>query len=86
MTLLLVVLTLMAAGAAALVALPLLRGGRAPPSRENHELEVHRDRLREVDRDPESGMISPEQAEAAKAEIGRRDPATVFSGPVPYGR
>ena len=72
MTLLLVVLTLMAAGAAALVALPLLRGGRAPPPRENHELEVHRDRLREVDRDLESGMISPEQAEAAKAEIGRR--------------
>lgn len=72
MTLLLVVLTLMAAGAAALVALPLLRGGQAPPSRESHELEVHRDRLREVDRDLESGMISQEQAEAAKAEIGRR--------------
>ena len=72
MTLLLVVLTLMAAGAGALVALPLLRGGRAPPSRENHELEVHRDRLREVDRDLESGTISQEHAEAAKAEIGRR--------------
>ena len=72
MTLLLVVLTLMAAGAGALAALPLLRGGRAPPPRENHELEVHRDRLREVDRDLESGMIPQEHAEAAKAEIGRR--------------
>ena len=72
MTPLLLVLAFMAVGAAALVTLPLLRGGRAPSPRENHEMEVHRDRLREVSRDLELGMISQEQAEAAKAEIGRR--------------
>ena len=72
MTLLLLVLALMAAGAAALVALPLLRGGRAQPPRESHEMEIHRDRIREVGRDLELGVISQEQAEAAKAEIGRR--------------
>lgn len=37
-----------------------------------HALEVYRDQLQELERDVESGLISREEAEEARAELGRR--------------
>ncbi|MEX2455468.1 MAG: c-type cytochrome biogenesis protein CcmI [Rhodospirillaceae bacterium] len=65
-------LAAMAALAIAVVAVPLLRAGRRAPSRAAHELEIYRDQLDEVGRDIGRGLITPEQAEAARTEIGRR--------------
>lgn len=44
--------------------------GTAPESQ--HDLEVYKDQLAEVDRDVERGTIDQTQAEQARAEIGRR--------------
>lgn len=67
-----IVLTLMTLAAAALVVLPLVRAHSAPATRDAHELEIYRDQLDEVDRDVARGVIGPEEAAAARAEIGRR--------------
>lgn len=37
-----------------------------------HDIEVYRDQLDEVERDAERGLIGPQEAEQARAEIGRR--------------
>lgn len=56
-----------------LIVRPLLAPrAAAADSRAGHELEVYRDQMQEVDRDLARGLISPAQAQAAKAEIGRR--------------
>jgi cytochrome c-type biogenesis protein CcmH len=56
----------------ALLLLPLLaRQGRAA-ARKAYNLAVYRDQLAEVERDAARGLLDPEQAEAAHAEIGRR--------------
>lgn len=67
-----IVLTLMTLGAAALVVVPLLRASRTAATRKAHEIEIYRDQLDEVERDVERGMISADEAEAARTEIGRR--------------
>ncbi|HYD29909.1 MAG TPA: c-type cytochrome biogenesis protein CcmI [Azospirillaceae bacterium] len=41
-------------------------------SRADYDLEVYRDQLKELDREQQRGLITPTQAEAARAEIGRR--------------
>src|SRR5205807_9687059 len=41
-------------------------------SRESYNLAVYRDQLAEIDRDAARGLLNPEQAEVARAEIGRR--------------
>jgi cytochrome c-type biogenesis protein CcmH len=66
------VLIAMAVVAIALVAVPMIRDRRPPPSRAAHEMEIYRDQLDEVDRDLARNLISPDQAEGAKAEIARR--------------
>ncbi|TGS96438.1 c-type cytochrome biogenesis protein CcmI, partial [Mesorhizobium sp. M8A.F.Ca.ET.213.01.1.1] len=38
----------------------------------DHDLEVYRDQLSELDRDVARGLIQPGEAEEARAEIGRR--------------
>jgi cytochrome c-type biogenesis protein CcmH len=59
-------------GACLAVLLPMTRpGGRQQPTRE-HDLEVYRDQLTEVERDARRGLIGPAEAEQARAEIGRR--------------
>ncbi|WP_207485612.1 c-type cytochrome biogenesis protein CcmI, partial [Arenibaculum pallidiluteum] len=65
------------AAATAFVLRPLMRGpeaspGQATPDRSAYDLEVYRDQLKELDRDLARGVIGPAQAEAARAEIGRR--------------
>ena len=58
--------------ALAILLFPLLLRRRADATREAYNLAVYRDQLAEVERDLGRGLLSPEQAEAARAEIGRR--------------
>ena len=67
-----IVLTLMTLGAAAMVVVPLMRAGRTTATRRAHEIEIYRDQLDEVERDVARGMIGKDEADAARAEIGRR--------------
>ncbi len=58
--------------AAFILARPLLRRAAPPPDAALHGQAVYRDQLEEVERDLERGLLSPEEAMAARAEIGRR--------------
>ena len=51
---------------------PLTRAGRAGVGAQAGEVEVYKDQLKEVDRDLAGGIIGAEDAEYARAEIGRR--------------
>jgi len=52
--------------------LPLLRPPAAASTRAAYDLAVYRDQLDEISRDIERGLLSPDQAEAARTEIKRR--------------
>ncbi|MFD2234750.1 c-type cytochrome biogenesis protein CcmI [Phaeospirillum tilakii] len=52
--------------------LPLLRPPAAAAQRAAYDLAVYRDQLDEIGRDIERGLLSPDQAEAARTEIKRR--------------
>lgn len=67
-----IALTLMTLGTAALIAWPFLRSGGSGNTRREQELAIYKDQLAEVDRDRERGMIGDQEADAARAEIGRR--------------
>jgi cytochrome c-type biogenesis protein CcmH len=71
--------------ALAILLVPLLLRGRAAASREAYNLAVYRDQLAELDRDIGRGVLTPDQAEAARAEIGRRilalAPSATAAGP-----
>src|SRR3954451_7607126 len=58
--------------AVGLLLLPLLARRHRPQSREAYNLAVYRDQLAEIERDLARGLLTAEQAEAARAEIGRR--------------
>lgn len=58
--------------AVAALLLPLLLRKGAAPSRDAHNLAVYREQLAEIERDVWRGLLNAEQAEAARAEIGRR--------------
>ena len=58
--------------AVAFIAVPMFRRARTAESRESFDLEVYRDQLAEIERDVERGLLDADQAEAARAEIGRR--------------
>ncbi|MBV9017799.1 MAG: c-type cytochrome biogenesis protein CcmI [Alphaproteobacteria bacterium] len=58
--------------ALAILLVPLLLRRQTDLSRESYNLAVYRDQLAEVERDAGRGLIGAEQAEAARAEIGRR--------------
>jgi cytochrome c-type biogenesis protein CcmH len=57
-----------------IVATPLLRAGQriGGSARARYDLAVFRDQLKEVERDQETGLLSPTEAIAAKGEIERR--------------
>lgn len=57
---------------AAMIALPLVRPTRRGIDRADYDLAIFRDQLGEVDRDLARGILSPEQADAARTEIKRR--------------
>src|SRR5947209_912833 len=58
--------------ALAILLVPLLVRRHTAASRESYNLAVYRDQLAEIDREAARGLLNPEQAEAARAEIGRR--------------
>jgi cytochrome c-type biogenesis protein CcmH len=66
------ILGLLTAATLALLLRPLLKGGSASRPRADYDAEVYRDQLAELDRDIARGLVEPEQAEAARAEIARR--------------
>lgn len=51
---------------------PLARDRAGVLSSRDHELEVYKDQLREIDRDRARGLIEDGEAEMARAEIGRK--------------
>lgn len=51
---------------------PLLRGRARAGHSADYDIEVYRDQLAEVERNLDRGLIGEHEAEAAKAEIGRR--------------
>ncbi len=68
-----IIVSALTAAAAALLMLPLLRAGRASATvAAGHDVSVYRDQLEELDRDRASGLITPSEAELARAEIARR--------------
>jgi cytochrome c-type biogenesis protein CcmH len=58
--------------ALAILLVPLLLRRHTAASRESYNLAVYRDQLAEIERDAARGLLNAEQAEAARAEIGRR--------------
>jgi cytochrome c-type biogenesis protein CcmH len=57
---------------AVLLLSPLLRASARATRYDEGEAAVYRDQLRELERDKASGLISAEDADYARAEIGRR--------------
>ena len=53
------------------VLLPFVRVATERPRDSAYDLEVYRDQLGEVERERAAGLIGAEEAEQAKAEIGR---------------
>jgi cytochrome c-type biogenesis protein CcmH len=51
---------------------PVLREGNNSGTREAFALDVYRNQLAEMEREAKSGALTPEEAEAMRAEIGRR--------------
>ncbi|UWU15157.1 c-type cytochrome biogenesis protein CcmI [Rhizobium sullae] len=67
-----ILVAVMTAAVAALLLYPLLRGATAAEDDRAGEAAVYRDQLRELDRDLAGGLISADEADYARAEIGRR--------------
>jgi cytochrome c-type biogenesis protein CcmH len=51
---------------------PLARARTAVPGAHGHDAAVYRDQLSEIERDQARGLVGPAEAEAARAEVGRR--------------
>lgn len=67
-----IILALLTAAVAAVLIMPFARGARSAPADRAGEVEVYRDQLKELERDRAQGLIEPQEAEYARAEIGRR--------------
>lgn len=64
---------LLTLAAALAVVRPFARRAPSPSmAGKAHDIEVYRDQLRELEREVEGGLIGPQEAEQARAEIGRR--------------
>ncbi|MBK1698451.1 c-type cytochrome biogenesis protein CcmI [Rhodovibrio salinarum] len=63
---------LMTLAVVAAVVLPILRSRAVARRAADYDIEVYRDQLKEVERNKTRNLIGDEEAEAAKAEIGRR--------------
>jgi len=58
--------------AIAVLAVPLLRGGAEAPPRVDYDIVVYRSQLAEIGQEIEEGLLTAEQADAARAEVHRR--------------
>jgi len=67
-----ILVAVLTAAVAAILLYPLLRGAKTVEDTHAGEAAVYRDQLRELDRDLSGGLISADEAEYARAEIGRR--------------
>jgi cytochrome c-type biogenesis protein CcmH len=67
-----IILALLTACVAAALLAPLARVASAMPAPRAGDVEVYRDQLAELDRDHAQGLIGEQEAEYARAEIGRR--------------
>lgn len=67
-----IILACLTAAVAAVMLVTLARGAKPAHSDRAGEVAVYRDQLAELERDRDHGLISAEEAEYAKAEIGRR--------------
>lgn len=67
-----ILVAVLTAAVAVILLYPLLRGAKAVQNSRAGEVAVYRDQLRELDRDLAGGLITPEEADYARAEIGRR--------------
>ncbi|MER8366926.1 c-type cytochrome biogenesis protein CcmI [Mesorhizobium sp. M1348] len=67
-----VIAAILTLGASLAVLLPLAGGSKNASAASDHDLEVYRDQLAELDRDMARGLIQPMEAEEARAEIARR--------------
>ncbi|RXT29037.1 c-type cytochrome biogenesis protein CcmI [Rhizobium leguminosarum] len=67
-----ILVAVLTAVVAVILLYPLLRGAKAAENIRAGEAAVYRDQLRELDRDLNGGLITPEEADYARAEIGRR--------------
>ncbi len=54
------------------VLVPLLRPPETPRPRAEHDVEIYRDQLAELERDRARGLVTESQLEASRVEIGRR--------------
>jgi cytochrome c-type biogenesis protein CcmH len=55
-----------------LLAIPVLKGGADAPARVDYDIVVYRSQLTEIEQEIERGLLTAEQADAARAEIYRR--------------
>ncbi|MBZ9888670.1 c-type cytochrome biogenesis protein CcmI [Mesorhizobium sp. M7A.F.Ca.CA.001.09.2.1] len=67
-----VIAAILTLGASLAVLLPLAASAKGASSSGEHDLEVYRDQLSELDRDAARGLIQPAEAAEARAEIARR--------------
>ncbi len=67
-----IALGVMTAATVALLVVPMWRARRGLAPRGAHGIEVYRDQLGDLERDLERGLLSAEEAEAARLEIERR--------------
>ncbi len=67
-----VVLGAIVVGATMAILMPLLIRHRPVQPRAGHDVEIYRDQLAEIARDRARGLLSADQAETARIEIGRR--------------
>ena len=67
-----VIAAILTLGASLAVLLPLTGGTKGASPAGDHDLEVYRDQLSELDRDMARGLIQPGEADEARAEIARR--------------
>ena len=65
----------------AVLLIPLLRQPKDAAARQDYDLAVYRDQLGELDRDLARGILSADQAEAARTEIERRLLTAAEGGP-----
>lgn len=81
-----IALALLTAAVLLLLVLPLLRRPRGPVEQSAYDLAVYKDQLSEVDRDRARGLLTDDQAEAARLEIQRRILAAAPDAPGQKGR
>ena len=77
-------LALLTTATVGVLLVPLLRQRLPVPTRLDNDLAIYRDQLAELERDLGRGVLTPEQADAARTEIGRRilalNPAATATG------